>query len=162
MTVFKYNLKLKTSFKGFITFLVCLFIFFDMKKSYLLTHDSNDPGVWLINLSIFVCFLFILFCVYSVFSRFFYHKNHRVVFKENILIIPGFLRIFKEVEIKFSEIIKIELIENREIKIIKFQLRDNRKYEFVNAMFDSNDEFITFYEMLKSKIATIGGKYDYL
>lgn len=32
MIEFKYNLSLKTSVKGGITFLICLFVFLDMKK----------------------------------------------------------------------------------------------------------------------------------
>lgn len=134
--------------------------FLRYEKSYLLTHDRNDIGVWLINLGILVCILFILICVCSVFSRYFCHKNHRVVFKENILIIPGFLRVFKEVEINFPDIVAIEKIENHEIKIIKFQLRDGKKYEFMNALFDGDDDFIKFYEILKNKVESLEKEYN--
>lgn len=157
MKELKYNLDLKTSIKGGVAFAVGLYVFFDMKKSYLLTHDRNDPGVWLINLGILVCFLFILICVYSVFSRFFCHKNHRIVFKENMLIIPGFLRVFKEIEINYLDIVAIEKIDNRAIQIIVIQLSHGKKYEFFSTLFDGSDDFKTFYEVLKRKKESLEG-----
>lgn len=158
MKVFKYNLNLKTSLRSIFVFVVIAFIFFDMRKSYLVTHAASDWGVGLINLGILVCILFILTGFFLVFLNF-YHQNNRVVVKEDcIIIIPGILRIFKEVEIKYSDILKIEKIENREIKIIKFQLKDGKKHEFISALFDGDNDFITFYEMLKNKVAVAEGE----
>lgn len=159
MKVFKYNLNLKTSLKSIFVFVVIAFIFFDMRKSYLVTHAASDWGVGLINLGILVCILFILTGLFLVFLNF-YHQNNRVVVKEDCIIVPGILRIFKEVEIKYSEILKIEKIENREIKIIIFQLRDGKKYEFISALFDEDNDFITFYEILKNKIESLEGEHN--
>lgn len=154
MIKFKYTLNLKTSLKSIFVFVISAFVFFDMRKSFLLTHTNDHWGLVLISFGVFVNYSFIVMGFYFVFLNY-HNKNNRIVFYDHSIVIPGFLKLFKEIEVENSEIILVEVFGNQKFKFVKIQLINGKKYEFSSEFFSSKEDFNNFIEVLKSKFGDL-------
>jgi hypothetical protein len=105
--------------------------------------------IGLVVMSVFV-FLFIWRYVIRFFS-----KNSRIAIANDHLIIPGFLQMFPEIKIKFSDIDKVEYSEvgkgaNYLIKVYSKNKTFPHTISWNNSM--EVDEFNDFYSKLKVQL----------
>lgn len=115
---------IKMIIQGIAFFSFCLFIAFSMLNDSLGASGNKD----LFPISIIListCFVFILGFGWRFFVRF-YSKNNMIILGKDKIIIPGFLQLFSEVEIRIAEVERVEYLNvgNGTNYLIKFYLKN--------------------------------------
>lgn len=152
MKEFSYKLNLKLSIKIICVSILGELIFVDMRNGFLEVHRNNYLGLSLIYIGMVVMGVFILGGCLSILGIILSYNN-RVVLREEGLKLPGFLRLFKEIEVKYSEIKEVEnLVNLRKEKILEIHTVQGKKHELLSSLFSSMEKFDEFSELLELKV----------